>query len=221
MRWTERLHEMPADEAALLLDEVSRRRRDAQLPIEQAFHKLARKKFPRRAEKFVERIRIRACSSPPCDDHFGCLARAALGKLVVPYLQAAAAEMSDVEALHAFRIQSKQVRYAMEVFAGAFDPEFRQDLYPIVESLQDRLGAINDHVTAQQYLADWRGQAGSCTLGRAIDVGTEHEQRWFELSRNEFLTWWTPERRDDLRRRFACYVELEAPDGPPNAQSIG
>ena len=33
--------------------------------------------------------------------------------------------MSDAAALHAFRIQGKQVRYAMEIFAGAFDEDFR------------------------------------------------------------------------------------------------
>ena len=59
----------------------------------------------------------------------------------------------DVQALHAFRIQGKQVRYAMEIFAGAFPPEFREQLYPIVETLQDRLGAINDHVTAQTHFS--------------------------------------------------------------------
>jgi len=221
MRWTERRQEIPGDEAALLLDEVSSRRRDAQLPIEETFHKLARKRFPRRAEQFVKRIRLRTSAPGPCDERLDCLARAALGRLVVPYLKAAAAEMSDAEALHAFRIQSKQVRYAMEIFGGAFDPEFRQELYPIVESLQDRLGAINDHVTAQQYLADWRGATCSCALERAIEVGNQLERSWFEVRRREFLEWWTVERRDDLAGRFARYVDLETPAAPPDAQSSG
>jgi CHAD domain-containing protein len=221
MRWTERRHEMPPEAAALLLDEVSSRRRDAQSPVEKVFHKLARKRFPRRAERFVKRVRLRADAAQPCDERLGCLARAALGRLVVPYLQAAAAEMSDAEALHAFRIQSKQVRYAMEIFGGAFDADFRQQLYPIVEALQDRLGAINDHVTAQQYLADWRAETCSCALQGAIDVGIEEERRWFEASRGEFLAWWTSDRRDELRRHFARYVELDTSGTPPDTQSIG
>ena len=218
MRWTERLHEMPSVQAALLLEQLKRRRRKAQWPIEDAHHKFERKNFSRRARKFVKRVRLRREDPSGCDQRLGCLARVALGKLVEPFLQAAGAEMADAESLHAFRIQSKQVRYAMEIFAGGFDADFRQVLYPIVESLQDRLGAINDHVTAQAHLATWRAQTDSCAVQEAIDVGTRQEQHWFEQSRQEFLGWWTRQRREDLRRHFARYVELEAGQHPQPPQ---
>jgi CHAD domain-containing protein len=218
MRWTDRLHEMPSGQAALLLEQVKRRRRKAQWPIEDVHHKLERKNFARRARKFVKRVRLRGDDPGGCDQRFGCLARVALGKLVEPFLAAAGAEMADAESLHAFRIQSKQVRYAMEIFAGAFDADFRQALYPMVESLQDRLGAINDHVTAQTHLAAWRAQTDSCAVHEAIDVGTQQEQHWFEQSRLEFLAWWTHERREELRHHFARYVELEAPRQPEPPQ---
>ncbi|MEX0679329.1 MAG: CHAD domain-containing protein [Pirellulales bacterium] len=221
MRWTERMHEMPSGQASLLLEQVKRRRRKGQWPIEDAYHRLVRNRFERRAAKFIKRVRLRTQDAAGCGQRLGCLARVALGRLVVPFLQAARAEMADAEALHAFRIQSKQVRYAMEIFGGAFDAEFRQELYTIVESLQDRLGAVNDHVTAQRYLAGWRGETDSCAVHQAIDVGIEHEQRWFELSRQEFLAWWTHERREDLRRHFARYVELDAAPAPPDSQSVG
>jgi CHAD domain-containing protein len=217
MRWTERVHEMPAGEGSLLLEQVKRRRRKAQWPIEEAYRRFVRKKFEYRAAKFVKRVRLRGEQAAGCDQRLGCLARGALGRLVVPFLQAARAELADAEALHAFRIQSKEVRYAMEIFGGAFDADFRQELYPIVESLQDRLGAINDHVTAQTYLAAWRGETDSCAVQKAIDVGTGHEQQWFDESRREFLDWWTPERREDLCRHFARYVELDRSDVPPDS----
>jgi CHAD domain-containing protein len=218
MRWTDRLHELPAGQAALLLEQVKRRRRKAQWPIEDAYYKLLRKRFVHRAAKFVKRVRLRGQSALQCDGRLGCLARVALGRLVVPYLEAARAEMTDVEALHAFRIKSKEVRYAMEIFGGAFDADFRQELYPIVESLQDRLGAINDHVTAQSYLAEWRRQTDACPVHQAIDAGMRQEQQWFELSRQEFLAWWTDERRELLGRHFARYVQLEATEAPPDSQ---
>jgi hypothetical protein len=37
----------------------------------------------------------------------------------------------------------------------------------------------------------------------------QHEQHSLEATREEFLTWWTPQRREDLRRRFARYVQIE------------
>jgi CHAD domain-containing protein len=217
MRWSDPARQMPAAQAALLLEQVKRHRRKAQWPIEDAYHKFVRKNFVRRTGKFVKRVRLRAAQPPACDQTLGCLARVALGRMVGPYLQAADAEMADAEALHAFRIQSKQVRYAMEIFAGAFDADFRGQLYPIVESLQDRLGAINDHVSAQTYLENWRGESDSCAVHQALEVGMRHEQHAFELARGEFLDWWTRDRRADLRRHFARYVQLEAPP----AESIG
>ena len=57
--------------------------------------------------------------------------------------------------LHAFRIEGKQLRYAMEIFAGAFPPAFRGELYPLVEQLQERLGKINDHATAWVLFVGW------------------------------------------------------------------
>jgi CHAD domain-containing protein len=221
LRWSDPDQHLPAAQAPLLLEQVKRRRRKAQWPIEDAYHKFLRKNFERRTRKFVKRVRLRAAQPVACDQTLGCLARVALGRLVVPYLQAGEAPMTDAESLHAFRIKSKEVRYAMEIFAGAFDVDFRQQLYPIVESLQDRLGAINDHVTAQNSLAAWRSETESCAVKAALDVGIEHEERAFELARQDFLAWWTPERRGELRRHFARYVQLDTSEAQPPAESFG
>jgi CHAD domain-containing protein len=210
MRWSESLESLPAPQKNLLLEQVKRRRRKAQWPIEDIHNKLADKNFERRARKFVKRIRLRGDHAQPCDERLGCLARKALGRLAIPYLQAASLKTPDAESLHAFRIRSKEVRYAMEIFAGAFDEDFRQQLYPIVAALQDQLGEIQDHVTAQQYLAAWRDETESFAVQQAIEAGIEHEQQSFEACREKFLAWWTPERRDDLRNRFARYIDLEA-----------
>jgi len=219
IRWTDRLGEMPGGQAALLLEQVKRRRRKAQWPIEDVYNKLLRKKFEHRAAKFIKRVRLRGDNLTKCDGRLACLARVALGRLVVPYLQAARAEMADAQSLHAFRIKSKEVRYAMEIFGGAFDSDFRQQLYPIVESLQDRIGEINDHVTAQTYLATWRGETESCPVHQAIDAGLQLEQQWYDRCRQEFLDWWTDERRELLTEHFARYVQLEAAELPPESQT--
>jgi CHAD domain-containing protein len=203
--WIERGGQMDANQVALLLDELGRCREAAQQPIEASHEKLIGKDFERRVTKFVKHVRTR---QSPCsaEDRFASMARAALARLVTPYLQAAHGEMHDAEAMHAFRIQGKQVRYAMEIFVGAFDAAFRDALYPLVASLQDKLGAINDHVTAQKYLAQWRDRAESCSLRHACEVGLEAERHFFDVSRDEFLAWWTAERQADLSNRFAPYV---------------
>ena len=97
---------------------------------------------------------------------FGQAANRALGLLVEDFFTAAAADFSDYLALHAFRIQGKQLRYAMEIFAGAFDRTLRSELYPLVEQLQEKLGAINDYATARELFVAWLAEP---------DVGAEAE----------------------------------------------
>jgi CHAD domain-containing protein len=50
--------------------------------------------------------------------------------------------------LHQFRIRAKALRYGIELVASALGEDLRKKLYPVVEDLQERLGAIQDHVAA-------------------------------------------------------------------------
>ncbi len=209
MRWAEHMRHAPSSHAALLLEQIKQRRKAAQEPIDEIRKKLARKRVARRVKGLLKRLH-RNDATDTCDNRFGCVARMALGSVVGPYLAAAAAELDDAAAMHAFRIQSKQVRYAMEIFGGAFDDDFRKELYPLVVTLQDRLGAINDHVTAQTYFAAWHAEADSCAVRASLEMGIDCEQQALEASRREFLDWWSPGRREDLCRRFGRYVELGA-----------
>lgn len=193
-----------------LLELIVARRQEAQKPIVALLEHLIARRFDRKIDKLVKRIR-RKDRNDSRDQRWECLARESLGALVGPYLEAAGGEMADVAAMHAFRIQGKRVRYAMELFAGAFDNEFRQDLYPLVAMLQDRLGLINDHATAAALFAEWSAAIDAPALREALQIGIDQEQRALAEARQDFLSWWAPWRRDDLRRRFARYVKLDAP----------
>ena len=207
MRWVEHIRHEPSSHAALLVEQIKQRRHQAQEPIDSIYEKLARIRFKHRRKMLLKEMRVPE-SMEQCGERFSCFARVALGQLVAPYLKAAAGELEDAAVMHAFRIQSKQLRYAMEMFAGAFDEEFRKQLYPLVEMLQDRLGAINDHVTAQSYFAEMHSQAASCGVRAALEMGIDREQQDLESSRQAFFDWWSPARREDLCRRFQRYVDL-------------
>jgi CHAD domain-containing protein len=209
MRYAERLRRMPSGETALVLEEIKRRRTAAQQPVAAIHDKLAQRRFGPRISKLIARVHS-AASTEACGHEFACMARIALARLARPYLEAGEANLAGAEALHAFRIQGKQVRYAMEIFAGAFDDDFRQQVYPLVADLQDRLGTVNDHVTARTYFAAWHTETDSCSLRRALETALELEQRAFDESRQDFLSWWTRDRSSDLRLRFARYVQLAA-----------
>jgi CHAD domain-containing protein len=213
MRWTEHMRRAPSSHAALLLEQVKRHRQQAQEPIEAVYKKLLRRHFKRRTRKLLARVRLRG-QAGKCGQRFGCVARVELGRLVLPYLAASHVNLDDTAATHAFRIMGKQVRYAMEIFAGAFDEPFRKDLYPIVAALQERLGAINDHVAAQIHFANWLAEVDSCSVREALEMGIQCEGQALAASRREFVDWWTTARREDLARRFAAYVDLEATPSP-------
>jgi CHAD domain-containing protein len=221
LRWADYARRAPSSHAALLLEQIRTHRQAAQQPIADIYLKLARKDFTPRVRKLLKRVRART-SPVECGERFDCFARKAIRRVIEPYLRAAEGELQDAAAMHAFRIQSKQVRYAMEIFGSAFDEEFRTQLYPLIETLQNRLGAINDHVTAQTYFAAWHAQADSPAVQAALETGMDREQQDLEASSREFLQWWTPARRDDLCQQLKRYLDVapnephepNGPDGP-------
>ena len=92
-----------------------------------------------------------------------------------------------------------------------FDDSFRQQLYPLVADLQDRLGKINDHVTALTYLTAWHNETDAAAVREAIEAGMQVEQKSLDDSQREFLEWWSAEKREQLRTQFARYVPQDSP----------
>jgi CHAD domain-containing protein len=157
------------------------------------------RRLKRRTRKMLDRMG-RKNAVPAM--RFGELARARLTPAVAEFFDAAPTRGADDPALHRFRIRGKRLRYAIELFAGAFPPALRDELYPQVAALQERLGRVNDLATAQARLGKWLADTGdpatvSHLRRRLTAVGEE-----LVRARAEFWGWWTPELRDGLRGRF-------------------
>src|SRR5262249_6962446 len=75
---------------------------------------------------------------------FADMGRSLLRDLIQELSWAASRNLDDYEHLHQVRILGKQLRYAMEVFESCFSREFRAELYPRVEEMQEVLGLAND-----------------------------------------------------------------------------
>ncbi|MBI2825419.1 MAG: CHAD domain-containing protein [Planctomycetia bacterium] len=189
----------PSPPRTALLSRIERSRDRAQKPVLKIERKLRRKDFTARIDKIVKGIRWRGADSEPT---FAAAAADCLRTMAEPFFQAAASDMGDLPALHGFRIAAKHLRYSMEVFAAAFDSEFRTGLYPAIEEVQTRLGDVNDHAAA---IASFRGWLESWNDSLAIDALREllkGEEDSLAAARDSFVRWWTPERATDLRRRF-------------------
>jgi hypothetical protein len=100
----------------------------------------------------------------------------------------------------------------MEVFAAAFSPAFRKELYPMVEELQLKLGAVNDHANNRDRCLAWldetTDESQRLVLSRIIALETAALQ----ASMREFRDWWTPERAGDLKTRF--WQEIAPSEAP-------
>jgi hypothetical protein len=166
------------------------------------------RRLRRRTRKLLNRID----DKPAGAERFADWARACLRPLVDAFFAACPAPGTADAALHRFRIRGKELRYALELLAGALPPAWREELYPVVAALQDRLGLVNDLATARRRLAEWLSATGDpATVShlhrRQAAVGEE-----LVRARADFYSWWTPALRDSLRRRFDEF--LGSPSAP-------
>ncbi len=186
------------DSSTAVIEHVTDLRSAAQRPIDSLYRRLARR-FSKRVGCLLERVQWRG-QGPLLT--FGAAAREQLTPAITAFFAAADGDLSDVMALHRFRIAGKRLRYGMELFAAAFSPAFREELYPIVESLQEKLGKINDHATWVARFQSWQSELPPPAAKAAVRL-LRAEKRALSRARQDFVAWWSPDRAADLQRRFA------------------
>ncbi len=114
----------------------------------------------------------------------------------------------SIEQLHQLRIAGKRLRYSIELFYRAFPESLRLDIYPKLRQLQDRLGVLNDHDTAQhqfqKLVALMPPNDDAAELARHIIRQREETL----AARTEFLKWWTSGWARDLQEGLAKTLEI-------------
>jgi hypothetical protein len=90
----------------------------------------------------------------------------------------------------------------MELLAGAFPSWFRDELYPVVETLQEKLGVVNDLAVAQVRLEKKKGRTGDAAELSELRRRAAAAEEDLARAREEFGRWWTPEAREVLGARF-------------------
>lgn len=207
-RWA---RDHPTGQAQRLFAHVQERRTEAQQLIVAIHERMQRDHcLEDRIARLLRRVRPRGKDRGNLKNtHFGDWARRQLRPLVKKFFRAAPSHMEDVAALHQFRIRGKELRYAMELLVGAFPPALRETLYPAIESLQDKLGEINDHVTAQMRLRERLKEEDPAERSHGQQLLNKERTR-FEQACQAFLAWWTPQQREALRAEFELFVADQA-----------
>lgn len=113
--------------------------------------------------------------------------------------------------LHQLRIAVKKVRYVMELLEPAYGAKLRQDVCPVFTQFQDRLGEINDHVSASNFYRGLKGRIEKHDLCRALRKMVQKENEALEETVGEFRRWWSFERLRELDRSLHATLEHDAP----------
>jgi CHAD domain-containing protein len=185
---------------ASLLERISGARRRAQPAISKIYEKLEQRGYRRRVKRLVGKIRWR-CEEGEAPT-YRAAAQAGLRPLAAAFFAAAEADFESILAMHEFRIAGKHLRYAMEVFAAAFSPTFRKELYPVVEQLQEKLGAVNDHANIRDRCLAWLDETSDEAERLVLSKLIALETTALQTSMHDFRQWWTADRAADLKARF-------------------
>jgi len=182
----------PSPEFDYVVTCLKRQRADAQQVLVEVEAKAQSGKFHHSLQRCCDSLREH--DSKQESTTFGQYARAALRTASQELLELAGLNQPTVTQLHHLRIAGKRLRYSIELFHEAFPPSMRIEVYPQLEKLQDRLGQLNDHVTAQACFQTWLAHMPvddqAATLARF--VAKEHDAALRQ--RTEFLQWWAAPR---------------------------
>lgn len=186
-------------------------RRKAQRPIEKVYHRWRKKARAERIDEILRRLEPRESNdAPPPPPDFGSLARASLRPVVEEVARDFTAGLETEESLHAFRIVVKRLRYSMELFAAAFEPAFRTDVYPIVAELQESLGRIHDHAVFRDQLAAWVEAGPDKEVAEQLAAWRADEMEKLAAARTEFESTWKDGRIPELIQQLEAFI---APPG--------
>ena len=199
--FAERLARDQSDPGARqLLETVLQHRQQAQQPVRQVFERFGpRGRLARRTRQLRKRIGTgprKAQGTTP----FSTWAAAQLHDAVHDFFQTADQELADWYQLHRLRIAGKHLRYTVELLSAAFPKKLRDQAYPLIRDLQDRLGIINDHATAHDRLQHWIEQTATDTVRAYLEQRLQTEAHLAAKRHQQFLDWWNNRRAAELHQ---------------------
>jgi CHAD domain-containing protein len=166
--------------------------------------KIAKKALPKKFKDCVEvALALKLREPYPTVGEYGVKA---IHAAYDPFVQLADLNNPTPDELHQLRIAGKQLRYALEIFHGIFPADMREEIYPQIEELQERLGTINDHATAQALFQSWLGEMPADGLSAAVAKRVVKEHKSLVRHREKFLEWWSTGQRERIEAYFQQHL---------------
>lgn len=133
-------------------------------------------------------------------DTVASLVRRRARRLVRRFLARLDRPIRTGRAIHRLRIETKKIRYALEVIAEIGTPVSTSAADRLLHSLQDRLGDYTDHAAAVARLRRWARRESDRRGRRTLLAAHGHEATVVTRARRTCERWWTPSRRARLAR---------------------
>jgi CHAD domain-containing protein len=130
----------------------------------------------------------------------GPWAQTQLSLIGAKFFEAVPNQTSSLASLHQFRIRAKALRYAIELVAGGFPAELRDSAYPLIESVQERLGRVQDLVTACGRFEAWAADDDYASFHPLLRELVRSEAKKLDDTVQEFHSWWDQGKVAALRR---------------------
>jgi CHAD domain-containing protein len=175
--------DQPSKKLRKLLEERSLTTRK---PVRKLLEKLRHKNFPARVQALLREMQDGKQTQPTFHD----FARATVCQLWEKYAAKAQADLQDIEKLHEFRIETKEFRYALELFVSALPKELSESFYPRVSELQEALGTINDHAVAIDYWSAHQESLAGKKTRTWLDRELPQRAAALQLAHEKFLASW-------------------------------
>lgn len=192
-----------------ILKSVRKRRNAVQEPINHIYKTLDKgKRLQRVTREILKKLSESEDAQKPRSLSFHQWALKRLDQSAQRFFDAEPENKTHLSELHYFRIQAKRLRYSIELLAPAFGPELRNDVYPKIEELQERLGEINDHRFAIGAFDKWKKQFKDEETAY-LEQCISDERTQLEEKLQGFETWWTDERKQTLRTALNRILERE------------
>ncbi|MFN9717079.1 MAG: CHAD domain-containing protein [Planctomycetota bacterium] len=112
------------------------------------------------------------------------------------------ADASDVESMHQLRIETKRLRYTLEIVRPALNTAEAESLKTLLSELQDVLGTLNDHVVTLRYLKRSATSLDTPSDKQAIASLIEARTAKIAAQRESFRIWLDSPAPEDLRRQL-------------------
>jgi CHAD domain-containing protein len=199
------------DHTQPVLEEIARRREKLQPAIVRVAERARKRgRLARHAGKLLSGIKS-CCNKNNCDEcrPFKKWARKRLSELAADFFEDVPTGDDEPAKLHQFRIRAKALRYTIEIVAQILGPELRDEHYPLVEELQERLGRINDYAAAASQMEEW-AEEGVESMRQPFREMAHQELQRLEAETREFHEWWTPEQIESLRRGLSSEARQRA-----------